>query len=197
MVRLGRSKIKEERKENGTIYKNESGDISNKDGGVNPSDIQRLEEAISENSRIIEETRVSRAGIENFGLSKICPVGTMDATEADGLVCGAMEKNASVEGSLANEISNTKALFQNVGTCFRTYIVRGTSGQWWGEFEKLYKNIPGATVFTCICAAGSVDAMIGFKATDKYGAIVQMGYRENVLATRIIVDGVWKNWKTI
>lgn len=59
---------------------------------------------IAENQRLIAETQALRATLESFGLSKICPVDVTDVTEANGMVLGAFEKNASVEGSLANNI---------------------------------------------------------------------------------------------
>lgn len=59
---------------------------------------------IAENQRLIAETQALRATLESFGLSKICPVDVTDVTEANGMVLGAWEKNASVEGSLANNI---------------------------------------------------------------------------------------------
>lgn len=59
---------------------------------------------IAENQRLIAETQALRATLDSFGLSKICPVDVTDVTEANGMVLGAWEKNASVEGSLANNI---------------------------------------------------------------------------------------------
>lgn len=55
----------------------------------------------------IADVLALRAGLETFGLSKICPVGTTDATEDNGMVLGAREKNAALEGTLAHAISNT------------------------------------------------------------------------------------------
>lgn len=59
---------------------------------------------IAENQRLIAEAQALRATLDSFGLSKICPVDVTDVTEANGMVLGAWEKNASVEGSLANNI---------------------------------------------------------------------------------------------
>lgn len=59
---------------------------------------------IAENQRLIAETQALRSTLESFGLSKICPVGVTDATEANGIVLGAWEKNPSVDGSLASEV---------------------------------------------------------------------------------------------
>ena len=61
---------------------------------------------IAENQRLIAETQALRATLDSFGLSKICPVDVTDVTEANGMVLGAWEKNASIEGSLANGIKN-------------------------------------------------------------------------------------------
>lgn len=58
---------------------------------------------IEENQRLISETQALRATLEGFGLAKICPVDVTDVTEANGMVLGAFEKNASVEGTIANE----------------------------------------------------------------------------------------------
>lgn len=59
---------------------------------------------IAENQRLIAETQALRATLDSFGLSKICPVDVTDVTEANGMVLGAWEKNASLEGTLGNKI---------------------------------------------------------------------------------------------
>ena len=73
---------------------------------------------IAENQRLIAETQALRATLDSFGLSKICPVDVTDVTEANGMVLGAWEKNASVEGSLANginKISKNLGIIKNLG----------------------------------------------------------------------------------
>lgn len=69
--------------------------------------LNQIKQLAEQNTQIIEETKALRASIEAFGLSKICPVDTTDVTEANnGLVLGAIEKNASLSGSLSNILSN-------------------------------------------------------------------------------------------
>lgn len=86
---------------------------------------------IAENQRLIAETKALRATLESFGLSKICPVGVTDATEANGMVLGAFEKNASVEGSLSNKISK-KSTEINTALNFVPLMVSGEAidGNW-------------------------------------------------------------------
>ena len=48
----------------------------------------------------IADVLALRAGLETFGMAKICPVGVTDATEANGMVLGAFEKNPALEGTL-------------------------------------------------------------------------------------------------
>lgn len=69
---------------------------------------------IAENQRLIAETQALRATLETFGLSKICPVDVTDVTEANGMVLGAWEKNASVDGSLANGIQEARNLASKI-----------------------------------------------------------------------------------
>lgn len=57
-----------------------------------------------ENGAGIEEIKQLRASMNDFGLSKICPVMISGETDDDGLVLGSVEKRESVEGTLANRI---------------------------------------------------------------------------------------------
>ena len=60
--------------------------------------------ALERLEQLENETRALRASLESFGLSKICPVDLTDVTEDNGMVLGAVEKNASLTGTLANLI---------------------------------------------------------------------------------------------
>lgn len=60
--------------------------------------------AVNRLGGLIDETRALRSTLETFGMSKICPTNLTDATEDNGLVLGAREKNPSIEGTLANKI---------------------------------------------------------------------------------------------
>ena len=73
--------------------------------------LNRIEELANQNKQIIEETKALRATLTEFGMGKICPTDLVDATEDNGLVLGAKEKNASVSGSLANGLESIRDFF--------------------------------------------------------------------------------------
>ena len=60
--------------------------------------------ALERLEQLENETRALRASLEQFGLAKICPLDLTDVTEDNGMVLGAVEKNASIEGTLASDI---------------------------------------------------------------------------------------------
>ncbi len=61
--------------------------------------------ALERLEQLENETRALRASLESFGLAKICPVDLTDVTEDNGMVLSAVEKNASLTGTLANSIT--------------------------------------------------------------------------------------------
>lgn len=67
---------------------------------------------VSENAvqnKVITNALSKKSSLGEYGMSKICPVDTTDVTETDsGLVLGAIEKNASVEGTIASEVEKLK-----------------------------------------------------------------------------------------
>lgn len=60
--------------------------------------------ALERLEQLENETRALRASLEQFGLAKICPLDLTDVTEDSGMVLSAVEKNASIEGTLASDI---------------------------------------------------------------------------------------------
>lgn len=68
--------------------------------------------ALERLEQLENETRALRASLESFGLSKVCPVDLTDVTEDNGMVLGAVEKNASLTGTLANLIEENST-FRN------------------------------------------------------------------------------------
>lgn len=62
--------------------------------------------ALERLEQLENETRALRASLEQFGLAKICPLDLTDVTEDNGMVLGAVEKNASIEGTISNIFSN-------------------------------------------------------------------------------------------
>ena len=70
--------------------------------------INQIRTLAEQNAQIIEQIQDLRSTLETFGMSKICPVETTDVTENNGIVLGAVEKNASIEGTLASSISALK-----------------------------------------------------------------------------------------
>lgn len=70
------------------------------------AELNLIKELVEQNKQLIEETKALRASVEEFGLSKICPVGVTDVTENNGIVLGAVEKNESIEGTISNIFSN-------------------------------------------------------------------------------------------
>lgn len=94
---------------------------------------------IAENQRLIAETQALRATLDSFGLSKICPVDVTDVTEANGMVLGAWEKNASLEGTLGNIILTEKT--ERKTMLSRHYLQNDGDGQasgWDWEIGKIY-----------------------------------------------------------
>lgn len=79
---------------------------------------------IAENQRLIAETQALRATLEGFGLGKICPVDVTDVTEANGMVLGAFEKNASMDGTLANKINKVSS---SLGVIKNLHVINGVS----------------------------------------------------------------------
>lgn len=106
---------------------------------------------IAENQRLIAETQALRATMEGFGLSKICPVDVTDVTEANGMVLGAFEKNASMEGTLARKIERIQSTLVPVNIsseCTSDYSVeQGMNGLIVLQIPAL-KIIFGAIVIT-------------------------------------------------
>lgn len=70
------------------------------------AELNLIKELVEQNKQLIEETKALRASVEEFGLSKICPVSVTDVTENNGIVLGAVEKNESIEGTISNIFSN-------------------------------------------------------------------------------------------
>lgn len=94
---------------------------------------------IAENQRLIAETQALRATLDSFGLSKICPVDVTDVTEANGMVLGAWEKNASVSGTIGNLISSESGKRKTM--LFRHYLQIDEEGQaagWDWEIGRIY-----------------------------------------------------------
>ena len=139
------------------------------------AELNLIKELVEQNKQLIEETKALRASVEAFGLSKICPVGVTDVTEANGMVLGASEKNASVNGTISNIFSNkvselrrdsvcAKGEFSDLNDIIETgiYVVSpGTS-------HAPHDNYSGvATVFNSIafCLQLAVDTGGGHMAT--------------------------------
>lgn len=57
--------------------------------------------ALKQEVGLVKDTK---ATTDHYGLAKICPVDATNITVADGLVCGAEEKNPNIEGTFANQI---------------------------------------------------------------------------------------------
>lgn len=66
--------------------------------------LNQIKELAEQNSQLIEDVKELRARTDAFGLAKICPADVTDVTEDNGLVLGAVEKNPSAPGSLAESI---------------------------------------------------------------------------------------------
>lgn len=81
------------------------------------AELNLIKELVEQNKQLIEETKALRASVEAFGLSKICPVGVTDVTEANGMVLGASEKNASVNGTISNIFSNKVSELRRDSVC--------------------------------------------------------------------------------
>lgn len=77
------------------LYVKNGESVSLVPGGVPQDVIERIEKDIA-------ELRELRAGLDNYGLAKISESDSI--TDSCGLVLGASEKNAAVEGTLANRI---------------------------------------------------------------------------------------------
>ena len=65
------------------------------------AEVERLDQSIA-------DALALRASLTGFGPGKVCPVGLTDATEANGLLLGAFEKNPAFNGSLAQGIELLK-----------------------------------------------------------------------------------------
>lgn len=69
-------------------------------GGSNPE----IEAKLAELELLIEQTQALRADLENYGMVKLS--NSSAVTENVGLALPATEKNASIEGTLANQIAS-------------------------------------------------------------------------------------------
>lgn len=102
--------------------------------------------ALNRLEQLENETRALRASLESFGLVKIAPVDLVDVTEDNGLVLGAKEKNASVEGTLASEIEKLKTVHRGTIELNSNFTIYGTSYTKCGRI---------ATVFISVTNGGS------------------------------------------
>lgn len=73
-----------------------------------------ITEALQTIDHDIEQLLQLRSSLSQYGLSKICPTDLTTATEDNGLVLGAKEKNPAIEGSIMNRVEgNVNYIKQN------------------------------------------------------------------------------------
>lgn len=139
------------------------------------AELNLIKKLVEQNKQLIEETKALRASVEEFGLSKICPVGVTDVTENNGMVLGAWEKNASVNGTISNIFSNkvselrrdsvcAKGEFSDLNDIIETGIYVVSPGTSHAPHDNYYGV---ATVFNSIafCLQLAVDTGGGHMAT--------------------------------
>lgn len=100
---------------------------NNSGGGINQSlldridslesESQSLKEELDQAMRELQELKSTRATQNNYGLSKIS--GSSSITTDDGLVLSAKEKNASIDGTIAN---GQKKLQQDFKSLFNSAL---------------------------------------------------------------------------
>lgn len=76
-------------------------------------------------NKVVANALSVKSSLTEYGMSKICPVETNDATESNGLVLGAVEKNALVEGTLAHSTGLIRGIVDNIGTVIHGNSVSG------------------------------------------------------------------------
>lgn len=139
------------------------------------AELNLIKELVEQNKQLIEETKALRSSVEAFGLSKICPIGVTDVAEANSMVLGAWEKNASVNGSISNIFSNkvselrrdsvcAKGEFSDLNDIIETGIYVVSPGTSHAPYDNYYGV---ATVFNSIafCLQLAVDVGGGHMAT--------------------------------
>lgn len=150
-----------------------------------------------------------RAGLETFGLSKICPAGATDATEANGMVLGAFEKNASKTGTMMNIIEGLNTKFQeHISNTEKTFIHAGMvekavaddmishfgiNAEWTtvGYFAK-YNDLSASKTFIVI----GMDCSDTFENHTSTG--IQIGFTSHgELLKRSCAGGVWSSWQNM
>lgn len=85
----------------------DSGELLKVPTQVSPGILERITTLEAELATLKQEVGLvknTKATTDQYGLAKICPVDVTDVTVADGLVCGADEKNKTKAGTLANAI---------------------------------------------------------------------------------------------
>lgn len=73
-----------------------------------PLENRKITEALQVIEHDIEQLLQLRSSLTQYGLSKICPNDFVTATENNGMVLGAKEKNSTIPGTLARKIENSE-----------------------------------------------------------------------------------------
>lgn len=129
---------------------------------VNPVQNKVIKNALDRLDSLIEETNALRASLEQYGMAMISQSSSV--TETEGLVLGAIEKNASIPGTLARNILEAKNFMPGVlGNVKIKNISKTLSERKWTDFAS-FRVSEDSVIFAsvnCTCPAVSSGATFG------------------------------------
>lgn len=166
-----------------------------------PDGLKRLKPDTGEVKRKIRELEEMdrkitemRASLEAFGMSGICPAGLTDVTEDNGMVLGAFEKNASIEGSISNEIKENTENIQKVPEQIKSNLYMDSfiaePQKPWTALKNNWEKFPADSSFVIRIDASWAFSAIVFKLDEGYGSALIQGYMGNYMCR--VFNGEWQ-----
>lgn len=151
------------------------------------AEVERLDQSIA-------DALALRASLTGFGLGKVCPVGLTDATEANGLLLGAFEKNASIEGSISNEIKENTENIQKIPAQIKSNLYMDSftaePQKPWTALKNNWEKFPADSSFVIRIDASWAFSAIVFKLDEGYGSALIQGYMGNYMCR--VFNGEWQ-----
>lgn len=108
--------------------------------------IADLQTRDGELSQQIADAKALRSTPDTYGMARIAPTGLTSATDDNGLVLGAKEKNAAVNGTLANGVSKNALAVSNIESTLGGFAKssshqQGLSANGWYRAAQIGKGI--------------------------------------------------------
>ena len=179
-------------------------------GGINLKEILRLEGMINENKslmeenrRLIEEIKELKADLTRYGMVKL--TDSVSVTDSSGLALAATEKNAGIDGTLANRISILGGHLEGYGLeKIRFLGVQHIKDSEIGNVAAKY-SVPDRCMYmftqypqndSDYIHEGASYFVIGMEyGNHRYGSQYTFGSMK--IKYRYLQDWVWDKWKTV